>query len=40
MVGRDSDVEGSTYLCGPGEPKRELKFFFDEAIVLALVQDV
>ena len=31
--------EGSTYLWGPGESKRELKFF-DEAIVLALVQDV
>ena len=39
VVGRESDVGGSTYLCGPGESKRELNFF-DEAIVLALVQDV
>ena len=25
VVGRESNVGGSTYLCGPGESKRELE---------------
>ena len=40
VVGRESNVEGSTYLCGPGESKRELKFLFFFTLPRVKLKDI